>query len=497
MSMKSLLAAMPPPMRAMTAFIVLMTLAILAALFVGGRFLFAIDADPGLMLWSVGLVLLFIAAFGWAGLLLVRNVARTHQRTKLAEERLRSLSDHALDLIAIVDGERRVSYINAAVDHALGRPAAAYHGRDLLEWVHPDDQPVAVAALRQATEDPGRAHAVETRIAHADSSWCTFEMRVRAHFDTDGVNGIIINARDITHRKRTEHELHERIRHAQLTRELARALAGAGKGVTQVLEDCATVMAAHFEAAIVAFWTWERDEQQLVLRATAGREWLRRETPQCVALTDGVVGRVARERRPVLHLGESRNPGTREGLSPAGEMLPTEIVAALTYPLLVEGRLAGVVRLLSFEPVPVQHVEAVSNASNWIAAGIERARIEAALRSSEEKFRQLVDTIEEVFWIYSLTTDSMVYVSPAYETIWGRPLPYALRGTEAWLETIHADDRGRVAQIWAERGAGESTGEYAIEYRVTRPDGEVRWIQDIGYPVLDESGQPFRLAGVA
>jgi PAS domain S-box-containing protein len=486
--------ALPPPSRAIGAFVVLMVVALGAALWVGTRLL-QDHRDEALVAPTlvIALLLLSLALVGLAGLLLVRSAARAHEQLLVSEDRLRSLSDHSLDVIAIVGPDRVISYVNAAIERVLGRPREVYHGRDLLDWTHPDDQPVASAVLRQALDDPGRPYSIELRIAHADGSWRLLELRARAHLETPGIDGLIVNARDITHRKQTEQALHDRIRHAQLTRELSRALATTHGDIADALQECASILAAHFRAALVAFWTFEPEEERLVLRACAGRDWLCRDVPKRVAPGDGVIGRVASEQRPVLHLGDSRSaPGHEVGAS-HGEALPASIVGALTCPLLVEGRLAGVVRVLSFEAVSVQNVEALSTATSWIAAGIERVRAEAALRLSEEKFRQLTAAIDEVFWIYSLSSASMIYASSAYERIWGRPVEYALAGTAAWLDTIHPDDRDRVRAVWEARPVAE----YEIEYRVVRADGDIRWILDRAYPVEDAHGVPFRLAGIA
>jgi PAS domain S-box-containing protein len=84
-------------------------------------------------------------------------------------------------------------------------------------------------------------------------------------------------------------------------------------------------------------------------------------------------------------------------------------------------------------------------------------------------------------------------VSPAYEEIWGRPVEELYEDPTSWIEAIHPDDRARVA-----RGVFEhDLVEYDAEYRITRPDGEVRWVRDRAYPVTDERGEVYRIAGVA
>ena len=80
----------------------------------------------------------------------------------------------------------------------------------------------------------------------------------------------------------------------------------------------------------------------------------------------------------------------------------------------------------------------------WPESGHHRTQERrASLRSSEEKFRQLAENIREVFWIMPPAGDEMLYVSPAYEQIWGRRCESLYRNPMSWAEAIHPDDRER------------------------------------------------------
>ncbi len=124
----------------------------------------------------------------------------------------------------------------------------------------------------------------------------------------------------------------------------------------------------------------------------------------------------------------------------------------------------------------------------------DKKRAEQAARQSEDRFRQLAENIREVFWITSLNGAEMIYVSPAYAEIWGHPTEELYANPLQWLESIHDDDRARVEAAFQVRA---QTGQYDEEYRILRPDGQMRWIRDRGFPVRDESGRPYRIAGVA
>jgi PAS domain S-box-containing protein len=123
----------------------------------------------------------------------------------------------------------------------------------------------------------------------------------------------------------------------------------------------------------------------------------------------------------------------------------------------------------------------------------DRKRAEDALRESEEKFRQLAENAREVFWMTTPGMDELLYVNPAYASIWGRSLESLRRQPRSFMEAIHPEDREQVVDILE----GQRKRGFEVEYRVVRPDGSVRWIRDRGFPVKDQSGKVYRVAGIA
>src|SRR5262245_26843759 len=126
----------------------------------------------------------------------------------------------------------------------------------------------------------------------------------------------------------------------------------------------------------------------------------------------------------------------------------------------------------------------------------KRARAVEALRESEERFRQLAENIGAAFFItegFSQTPPGQLrYVSPAYEKIWGRSRESLYQDARSWLEAVHPDDIERVLD--ALRSAGRA--QFDEEFRITRPDGEIRWVHDRVFPIRDEDGEIYRLAGI-
>lgn len=122
----------------------------------------------------------------------------------------------------------------------------------------------------------------------------------------------------------------------------------------------------------------------------------------------------------------------------------------------------------------------------------QRKEAAEALRTSEERFRQLAENINEAFWL--VDDSGVLYVSPAYERIWGRSAASYYAAPWQWLKSVHADDRERIERAVLEK---QAAGTYDEEYRILRPDGTMRWIRDRAFPIRDEQGAVVRIAGLA
>jgi PAS domain S-box-containing protein len=145
-------------------------------------------------------------------------------------------------------------------------------------------------------------------------------------------------------------------------------------------------------------------------------------------------------------------------------------------------------------------------ADNYLAAPIEADELTANvnallrmrqaqndLRDSEERFRQLTENIEDVFWMFAVPARTLVYVSPAYAAIWGRSCDSLREDHASWIEAVHPEDRARIQARWSALGEAPYCED---EYRVSLPDGTTRWVRDRLFAVRDSKGEIYRMARV-
>jgi PAS domain S-box-containing protein len=279
-------------------------------------------------------------------------------------------------------------------------------------------------------------------------------------------------------------ELSEKSRLAELAVEVGVALTRRNE-LGEILQTCSASMVKHLDAALARVWVLNERKVALEPQATAASDKL----PEGVQLGQAIVGRIALERKPYRTneiLGELSTPeqdwARREG-----------VAAFAGYPLIVEDRLVGVMAVFTRKELPEATITTLAAVADSLALGIQGKWAETVLCESEERFRQLAENISEVFWMSDPAKREILYISPAYEAIWGRTCKSLLEQPHSFLDTIHPDDRPRVLKSVR----AESRVPYELEYRIVRPDSSERWIRDRAFPVRDAAGRVIRIAGVA
>ena len=132
--------------------------------------------------------------------------------------------------------------------------------------------------------------------------------------------------------------------------------------------------------------------------------------------------------------------------------------------------------------------------ANIIAQAHERQQAKTILEASEQKFNSILTSLNDVVWSIDPQTFKVLYMNRASEEVYGRQVAEFYNNANLWLEVVHPQDRERVSSF-ARRLLEE--GKKNIEYRIVRPDGEIRWLLDRARIIYDENNQPLRIDGIA
>lgn len=145
-------------------------------------------------------------------------------------------------------------------------------------------------------------------------------------------------------------------------------------------------------------------------------------------------------------------------------------------------------KITAYSPVRGQFAHIVEDIT-------ERKLAEQSLKESETRFRQLAEGVSEVFWLRQGGSGQLLYVSPAYERVFGRSCAELYENPDAFFQDVHADDLPRL------KSAQEALDMHGIpfneEFRIIRPDGQQRWIWARTYPVAEDTGEVTRYSGIA
>lgn len=124
----------------------------------------------------------------------------------------------------------------------------------------------------------------------------------------------------------------------------------------------------------------------------------------------------------------------------------------------------------------------------------ERKTAELAFRESDERFRQMAESVDEIFWIFDVFQFRLLYVNSAYSKVWGIPKETLYANPLAYQKAIHPEDYSHVLDVQRRELSGE---EVDTVYRIIRPDGDIRWIHHRTYPITNSADVLYRIVGVA
>ncbi len=386
----------------------------------------------------------------WGTQLEISDRKRAQRALVESEARYRLLAENATDMISRHSPDGIFQYVSPACKALLGCEPEELLGRSLKELCHPldtDDIAATTAAIQTQA-----VSALSYRIARKNGEYIWFETTLRAarNPQTGAAEEIIAVSRDITRRKQAEEALRQ-----------------SEERLTSILNSLQDVV-----------WSVSRKSGAMVYL-----------NPIAETVYGRPIGQLLKN--PDFWL-ESVHPEDRERVENSAGQLMLTGSKDLEYRIL---RPDGQVRWLRDRAWLVRDSAGAVVRTDGLASDVTaRKQAAEALFESEERFRQMAGSIDQVFWIASTDMNQILYISPAYERIWGRSSAQLYEQPQVWWESVHAGDRDRLLVAIARQT--RKHGEFNEEFRIIRPDGSVRWIWARSFLIRNERGEVYRRTGV-
>lgn len=293
-------------------------------------------------------------------------------------------------------------------------------------------------------------------------------------------------------RENAEAASNKRGQRQQLLLEISRLAWDTSDDEQRFVESVMARVGPHIQADLCLYYRLDPGARELALVGSVGVPREKLSNVERIGLEQSLSGVAASTGRTVSVDASQLEVDARAGLARS-----FGLKAYTSHPLL--GRDGGVLGTLSFASstrtsFSPDEIGFLQIASRFASIATERVRAMNALRESEERFRQVVENMDQVFWMNDPQQKRVLYVSPAFAKIWGRSMEAVYSSIEGWAATLHPEDRERLVDAVTKK---QPLGTYDEVYRIVRPSGEVRWIHDRAFPVFDGSGKVYRIVGTA
>jgi PAS domain S-box-containing protein len=319
--------------------------------------------------------------------------------------------------VSVVDLEGRFKFVNECFSRLVGRPREELLRLSFADITHADDLPRNTEMFERARNGRGNFE-IEKRYVRPDGTQVWVHNNVTFLRDGAGVpNAVMAVTLDISDRKRAEARQARIDRHAALRADVSAAF-NEGGSLRAILQSCAGSMVRHLDAALARIWTLDAGGAVLELQASSGLYTHLDGRHARVPVGRYKIGLIAAEREPHLtnNVQEDERVGDKEWARREG------LVSFAGYPLVVEGRLVGVVAMFARGALEQDTIEALESIAPAVAQGVERKQAEEKLRESEERFRTVAESASDA--IITIDEESRIlFVNRATEKIFGHAGP--------------------------------------------------------------------------
>ncbi|CAA9459132.1 MAG: diguanylate cyclase/phosphodiesterase (GGDEF & EAL domains) with PAS/PAC sensor(s) [uncultured Rubrobacteraceae bacterium] len=421
---------------------------------------------------------------------------QANEALRKSEERFRSLVQNATDHVAVIDANGTITYESPSVERVLGYKPEERIGTNAFDYVHPEDlermRRDFAEGLRATGTDGKKTTGTkfEARLRHADSSWRRLEAVASNLLADPNIEGIVINSRDVTERRRDEEALRKQNEYLDALNETSLALMNRLE-LPDLLEVVVARAGAMVDTSHGHVYLVESGEAELEMQVGVGvfdkYVGLRLKIGECVP------GQVWESEQPLVVDDYRTWPGRSPRFSKedfrAAVGLPlksgSEVVGVIGLSRLEEGRTFGNDEVELLSRFARQASVALDNARLYTRVQrelAERERTEAALRESEEQYRTLVEAVQEGIGFVD-SRETVTYCNQAYAAVFDLT-PQELVG-RSLLDFLDEKQRRKALDQTALR---KNNVRSSYEISITTGEGRRKDLSASGTPIMDAEG---------
>jgi two-component system sensor histidine kinase/response regulator len=365
------------------------------------------------------------------------------------KNRYEELFENANDIVYTTDLEGNITSINRATERVMGYRREDLLGANVSKFVAREYLEVVEQMLKQKLQDK-MPTTYSMAIVASNGRRIPLEISSRLIYENGkpvGVQGI---ARDITERKAMQKKL--LLREKRLTSFFSAAPAGLA-----ILDNQLRILRINETLARIT----GRTPQELISKP------LREVVPQLAPIIEPPMKRVLTEGKPLVNFSHKGKTSAQP----------------------------GVVRHLISSYFPIPALEGESSDLAVITVEVtDRKRAEVALRENEERLNSILGSLSDVVWSVTPDDHQVLYLNLATETVYGRKISEFFQDPGLWITMTHPDDRQAIVDSFARL---VETGAIDQEFRIIRPDGEIRWLYNRSRAIRDSRGKVIRLDGIS